>query len=86
MARVFAVHRVDHMLEDIGGVVADALERFGDEQDVEAARGEAFDGIGQLELDPSPHARNKQARAIEQLVELARRVRLVHAAKVSGAT
>jgi hypothetical protein len=38
MAQVFAAHRVDHVLEDVGGVVADALEGLGDEQEIEAAR------------------------------------------------
>ena len=50
------------------------------------ARAQAFDGVVELALDPRAHAREQQPGAPEQLVELARRVRLVHPAKVSGAT
>src|ERR1051326_794331 len=44
VAQVLAVHRVDHVLEDVGGVVADALEGLGDEEIVEAARDRVLAG------------------------------------------
>src|SRR6185369_6882076 len=63
VARVLAVDRVDHVLEDVGGVVADALERLGDEQEIEAAR----DGARVLVHIADHAAQHAAERCIELL-------------------
>jgi hypothetical protein len=74
--------RVDRALElvDLDLVTHDLV----DEQP--GAGGQAGNGVADLALYPSAHLREHELRAVEQLVELARRVRLMHARKVSAAT